>query len=295
MDIWCAAREGDLDALEANLAAGANVAARDALGKLPTMCAIEGQHAAVLQRLLAAGADPNAASQIAPWRQTRVMYSNHPLIHVAASVGEVDVVRVLLKAGVDPGQHDAQSTIGPKPSRGHYTTTPLLEAASRGHTAVVRLLVEAGADINEGGGPCDEFTGITPVLVALQHHETLKALLALGADPERARADGCLPMCEAAADPISLQLLLEAGADASRAPSGRYADGWSPIFIAVLCGQKDSIKLLLAHGADRAATTTHERGISYEGSIISVPAGTSVAALALRIGRPDLAALLVTN
>jgi ankyrin repeat protein len=57
-------------------------------------------------------------------------------LHSAASAGDAERVRELLKKGADPN------------AKNEYGNTPLHEAASRGHVDVVRLLLEHGADPN---------------------------------------------------------------------------------------------------------------------------------------------------
>lgn len=56
-------------------------------------------------------------------------------LYDAARLGDVDGVRHWLAAGVDPNLQHLE-----------FGTTPLITAAERGHEAVVKLLVEKGAD-----------------------------------------------------------------------------------------------------------------------------------------------------
>ena len=58
-------------------------------------------------------------------------------LSVAADLGYVETVRLLLDAGENPNRYN--------PVGGHSHTTPLHQAAGRGHGEVVRLLVERGA------------------------------------------------------------------------------------------------------------------------------------------------------
>jgi hypothetical protein len=58
----------------------------------------------------------------------------------AASFGHVEIIRLLLDAGEDPGRYN--------PVGGHSHTTPLHQAAGAGHEDVVRLLVERGARLD---------------------------------------------------------------------------------------------------------------------------------------------------
>lgn len=61
----------------------------------------------------------------------------HLALTLAADFGHVEIVRLLLDAGVDPNCYN--------PIGGHSHTTPLHQAAGGGHDLVVRLLVERGA------------------------------------------------------------------------------------------------------------------------------------------------------
>jgi ankyrin repeat protein len=85
--------------------------------------------------------------------------------------------------------------------------------------------------------------------------ETVRALLAAGADPD-ADAENPLrvrPLHSAVAsrDRESAAALLEAGAD----PNVRQQGGFTPLHGAAHAGDAEMVKLLLAHGADPALTT----------------------------------------
>lgn len=62
----------------------------------------------------------------------------HLALVIASQIGWTDVVRVLLDAGEDPNRYN--------PVGGHSHTTPLHQAALIGNDALVRLLLERGAD-----------------------------------------------------------------------------------------------------------------------------------------------------
>jgi ankyrin repeat protein len=59
---------------------------------------------------------------------------------LAAQLGQVEIVRLLLEAGEDPNRYNPQGN--------HGHSTPLHQAALAGHEAVVRLLVERGARLD---------------------------------------------------------------------------------------------------------------------------------------------------
>lgn len=64
----------------------------------------------------------------------------HRALALAAQLGHVEVVRLLLDAGEDPNRYN------PKGNHGH--STPLHQAVWAGHDTVVRLLVERGARLD---------------------------------------------------------------------------------------------------------------------------------------------------
>jgi ankyrin repeat protein len=64
----------------------------------------------------------------------------HLALTLAADFGHVEIVRLLLDGGEDPNRYN--------PVGGHSHTTPLHQAAGRGHDGVVRLLVERGARLD---------------------------------------------------------------------------------------------------------------------------------------------------
>jgi ankyrin repeat protein len=98
------------------------------------------------------------------------------LLH-AAREGHASIARLLLAAGADPALAD------------RYGTTPLMEAARSGATAIVALLAEKHPDVHAA-----DSHGRTALLLACQSPradvECLRALLALGADPQRKGGDG---------------------------------------------------------------------------------------------------------
>jgi ankyrin repeat protein len=74
----------------------------------------------------------------------------HRALALAALLGHVDVVRLLIDAGEDPNRFNPEGL--------HAHATPLHHAALNGHLDVVRLLVERGArtDVRDrvyGGTP----------------------------------------------------------------------------------------------------------------------------------------------
>jgi len=135
-DLGEAAYENDLAAVQASLAKGADIEARDHDGDTALHLAAIQAGPAVIAALIAAGADPNALSTDG---QT-------PLFH-AAEHGNLPAVQALLTAGADVNARNKDSH------------TPLFYAIDQGHRAVVEALLTAGADLavrdKDGDTPLD--------------------------------------------------------------------------------------------------------------------------------------------
>jgi hypothetical protein len=121
--------------------------------------ALHGELEAV-KALLVRGArmDLPAAAALGRSKDARRLFASasredrHLALTLAASLGHVEIVRLLLDAGEDPNRYN--------PVGGHSHTTPLHQAAGGGHDEVVRLLVERGArldlkDVLWRGTPAD--------------------------------------------------------------------------------------------------------------------------------------------
>lgn len=170
-----ASRAGDIGLVRRLLAQGARVTARDARGATALVAAAYRNDLAVAELLIKAGADVNAKDDT---QQSAYL--------IATSDGFVELLRRTLRAGADVHGTDSYNGTGliRAADRGHVEVirellkapirvdhvnrlgwTALLEAIILGdggprHTEVVRLLVEAGADVNLA-----DLSGVTP----LQH------------------------------------------------------------------------------------------------------------------------------
>ena len=178
---------------------GASVTARNNYGVTALYLAARGGDAVTTRRLLVAGLDANTSL---PGGETALM--------TAARSGHTDVVGVLLTGSntvealadlADRGTTTERSGYSPIESAGYgdterhaiqrnradvnareqrYGDTALMWAAVAGHVDVVRLLIEAGADVRAVD---DE--GVTALHLARAngHTEVAVALLAAGANP----------------------------------------------------------------------------------------------------------------
>jgi ankyrin repeat protein len=131
-----AARAGDLDKTRSLLTAGAAIDTRDETGRTPLMLAAHAGNRSLVAALLAAGADVDASAD-GGWTAISLAVYN-----AEAKRGFADVVQALVDAGAN-----IEAPIG-------YGVRPLMLAAGYGETAVVEVLLNAGADVlakNEGG------------------------------------------------------------------------------------------------------------------------------------------------
>lgn len=158
-----AAARGDTAEIRRLLAAGAPVDQRDGQGRTALLLATHGNHVEAARALIAAGADVNARDAI----------QDSPYLYAGAE-GRLEILRLCLAAGADLGSTNRYggTALIPAAHHGHVEVvremlktkvdidhvnrlgwTALLEAVILGdggpaHTGIVRLLVDAGADVN---------------------------------------------------------------------------------------------------------------------------------------------------
>ncbi len=193
-------------------------------------------------------------------------------IHDAAKAGDLVKVQALIER--EPALVNAKDETG---------RTPLHWACRGVHVGVVRLLVGLGADVN-----ARDANGVSPLhsVSSRGHVEAAKVLLDSGARPEAKMSDASTPLHLAAANGHAelVALLVEKGAPfdvrdgsedtplhsaaqqaqwavvgllAGRIPDRDGAllnkqdfDGSTVLHIAAASGQLDTVKLLVAEGAD---------------------------------------------
>src|SRR5437016_1695730 len=190
-----AVRADDLETADLLIRAGANVSAANREGVMPMQLAALNGSATMIERLIKAGAEPNAA--LSKFNDTALMF--------AARSGKIEAIKVLLDHGA---QVNAVETWG--------GTTPLMWAVSERHLDSVKLLIGAGADVKarsyfvpsahgrgfEGATPeapnpkqaVDELAGgwLTPLMFAAREGdlEITRTLIAAGADLNGIAGDG---------------------------------------------------------------------------------------------------------
>jgi len=254
-----AVRANDLDAAQRLIRAGANPDAANRYGVTPLSLAAENASAPLIQALLQAGAHPTNA-----------------ILMNAARTGNGEVVRMLLARGADANARE--SSLG---------ETALMWAAAENHPAAVRALIEHGADPNVRSDnlvyPKDRFglEGVTTILphgswTALMYAgrqgslEAARTLAEMGADLNLTDPDGTTALEFAILNGHfdTAAALVEQGADPNIADSTGMAALYAAVDMSTLGeiygrpGRKSTDKLtavdllpiLLAHRADPNAT-----------------------------------------
>jgi len=143
-------------------------------------------------------------------------------LHEAVADGNVTEVRRLLDRGVSPSASHRVLGVPDVNVKMIRKEVAFLEAASKGHTEIVRLMLDRGADIelkNEWGRTALTFSAQNDRL------DTTSLLIERGADVMAADEKGFTPLIWAAmsGSPEMVALLLEAGATDRAGPGGRTA------------------------------------------------------------------------
>ena len=286
----------DLAMVELLLDAGADPRVADAAGEPLLFTATRNDNVGIARALLAAGVDVDATD--ASFEQTALM--------VAARERQPAMARLLIDHGADVGRQTAAGA-EPRPRlpaenagskgdgivRGGWpehgmrgpvpgAKSPLLYAAREGSAEITRMLLDAGADIEQA-----DANGTTPLLTAIinDNMEAARALIEAGANVNATDWYGQRPLWTAIdvrnldvpgptrdngvdrkAALELIELLLERGAEVNARtreyPPERRAitslgslawvdfTGQTPFLRAALAGDVTVLRLLLKHGAD---------------------------------------------
>ena len=256
--LWIASLNGSAEMVQGLLEAGADPNATLLSGESPVMTASRTGSPQVVERLLAAGADPNAR---ATRGQTALMW--------AASQQHSDAVGVLLEYGADVHiRSETWSQVMAIPPHSapenqqnvpHGGNTALTFAARVGDLASARMLVNAGANVDDA-----DARGAS-VMVLAAH-------------------SGFVDLVE---------FVLDEGADPNMAGAG-----FSALHLAILRRDEDLGRSLLAHGADpnaRITNWTPTRRASADWYIHPALIGATPFWLAARFTQPGFMRLLAEN
>ncbi len=263
-----ASRYGDVATLRALLAGGANVAAAVRDGETPLMAAARAGNVEAVTLLIEHGADPNEVDSVEG--QTALMW--------ATAEGHLHVVDALLAARADVDHRARVSELTKRSMRTDFPSggfTALMWAARNGDEALVRRLVEGGADLSLTNGD-----GATAMMLAIvnDRFDMAATLLELGADANDGSLYYAVEMRDATTDLrardgsrlradhenrlTALDLvgrLLDAGADPNKPYTGQMHSAsmccdvqgeGTPFFRAAVAADVDALKLMIARGAD---------------------------------------------
>jgi ankyrin repeat protein len=254
--IWTASVNGSSAMVRMLLEAGANANASLLLGETAVMAAARSGSADVVEQLLARGANPNAR---AARGQTALMW--------AAAERHPDVVRVLLAHGADVHARSETWTqvmaVSPHGHPGYNraipfgNNTPLMFAARAGDLESARLLVAAGAGVND-----TDAWGVS--VMTLAAHSGFTGLV---------------------------DFLLDKGADVNASGAG-----FAALHAAIMRRDEALVRTLLAHGAnpnlplkDWTPTRRQSSDFHFEPELV----GATPFWLAARYTQPNVMRLLV--
>jgi ankyrin repeat protein len=226
----------DLETADLLIRAGANVSAMNRAGAAPMLLAAVNGNAAMIEKLIKAGANPNAA----------LTKSGDTALMMTAKTGKADAVKVLLDHSA---QVNARETWG--------DTTALMWAVAEHHPAIVKILIDHGADVNakskfvpsasgrgfEGTTPVaakpdqrpEEFASglLTPLMFAAREDdmESARLLVAGGADVNAVDGDGkdALSLAAFSGSYDIASFLVDSHAKVNQADAQRF----TPLFWAV--------------------------------------------------------------
>ena len=227
----------DMKSADLLIGAGANANTANDYGVTPLNLACANGSAAMVARLLKAGAVPNA-----------------PEFMECVRTGNLDAVKSMINRGAKVNVQESREG-----------QTALMWAAAEKHTEVMLALIEHGADVKAHAK-----SGFTALMFAVQQNdlEGVKALLAAGADLNEATPEGDTPLLVAAESghEALAQFLLDRGAN----PNATDENGFTALHFCFMKGLalvsrvrvpeyasflvRDDLlglaKSLLAHGAD---------------------------------------------
>jgi ankyrin repeat protein len=300
-NLMLAAGAGNPDAVKALLDAGADVNAREGLrGTTALMWAADRARTDAVKLLVARGADLRARSNPAPaGRGARLGKSGDPRKAVAAQGaaraagqaldldalgGARGLARAVTAAPAGPTAPSAPAPPSEPDEPAQATTgelTALVYAVRSNDLESVRILLDAGADVNQVSG-----YGWSPLLVATQnrYYKLASFLLDRGADPNLANKGGWTPLYLATDNrniengdyPVRkadmdhlefIKLLLDRGADVNARVKDStetrtvFTDQWldengaTAFLRASQSGDVVLMRLLLAYGADPKINT----------------------------------------
>jgi uncharacterized protein len=291
---WAAHRD-DLAIADLLIRAGARVSAANDVGATALHLACTNRSRAMVERLLAAGANAQAA-----------LTGGETVLMTCARTGDAAAVGTLLRHGADVNAREHA-----------HQQTALMWAVAERHPDVVRVLIDARADVHarslaypqtvvgeqtqRAGREELNYTvmrgGATPLLFAARvgDAESARLLLAAGVDANDAQPDGVSALVLAAHSGHGnvAALLLEQGADPNA-----FGSGYTALHAAVLRSDLTLVKALLARGGDPNVRMTKGTPMRRDTTDWNLPAtliGSTPYLLAARFLEPDIMTALVAG
>ena len=235
VDIWEAARTGNIEAVKQHLAAGVDVNAKDVDGINPLHYATWTDHKETVELLITNGADVNAKDAA----------GNTPL---DLSISKLEIADLLRKYGgkTEKELENAEpvtEAAKPEPPTVKAPDISIHDAAFEGNIEAVKQHLAAGVDVNAKS----DKLGTTPLHYAAKRgeKEIAELLIANGADVNARGMMGWTPLSWAANKEIA-ELLIAKGADVKAKTDFEY----TPLHWAAVSGHKEVAELLIANGAD---------------------------------------------
>lgn len=179
----------------------------------------------------------------------------------ACSIGHLEIVDDLIKAGADVNTIDQEKTpLIDACDRGYLgivrvlvksgadvnskviSNTPLTAACNRGHLEIVKELVQAGADVNQSDGSQKALTAAC----IWGHLSVIKVMIKAGASVNQSVGKETPLTAACAVGHLNVvQELIKEGADLNRCD-----DNYTPLTVASFQGHQSIVKALIKAGAD---------------------------------------------
>jgi ankyrin repeat protein len=160
--LHAAAAKGDVREIERLVAAGEKLTIQDSRSRTPLHVAAYAGHHPAVRKLLELGADPNVLEA-----------DRYDIVTIAAVANDVEMLKIALAGGASARNITSR-----------YYGTALIAAAHLGHAEVVRLLIAAKAPLDHVNNL--GWTALMESIVlgngGKDHTATLKALVDAGAD-----------------------------------------------------------------------------------------------------------------
>ena len=169
-----AAAKGDVAEIERLIKDGEKPNIQDSKSRTPLHVAVYMKQHAAARTLLKLGADPN-----------RLENDRYDVVTIAAVANDVEMLKIVLEGGASA-----------KNITSRYDGTALIAAAHLGHAESVKLLIEAKAPLNHVNNL--GLTALLEVIVLgngdARHTATVRALVEAGADVNRADRQNITPL-----------------------------------------------------------------------------------------------------